>query len=154
MSVKRRELRIKIMQTLYAHRMSKDPIEKVKEDIIKKIDDEENLGFSNTLIDLVIKNADSFDALITKKVDNWELERIGVVERILINMAMTEMLFFPEIPPKVSINEAIEIAKEYCSLNSGRFVNGILDSIYDELKKDNKLNKAGRGLIDLPKKSS
>lgn len=154
MSVKRRELRIKIMQTLYAHQMSKDPIEKVKNDVITKVDDEENLEFSNKLIDLVLENADGFDEVITKKVDNWELERIGVVERILIKMAMTELLHFPEIPPKVSINEAIEIAKEYCSRNSGRFVNGILDSIFDDMKKDNKLNKAGRGLVDLPKKTS
>lgn len=154
MSVKRRELRIKIMQTLYAHKMSKDPIEKVKADIFTKIDDEENLEFANKLVDLVLQNTDSFDEVITKKVDNWELERIGVVERILIMMAMTELLYFPEIPPKVSINEAIEIAKEYCSRNSGRFVNGILDSIFDEMKKDNKLKKVGRGLIDLPKKTS
>jgi N utilization substance protein B len=67
-------------------------------------------------------------------------------------MATAEIMFFPEIPPKVSINEAIEIAKVYSLKNSGSFVNGILDSILSELKKTNKLSKTGRGLLDLKKK--
>jgi len=61
-------------------------------------------------------------------------------------------LHFPEIPPKVSINEAIDISKDYCTRNSGKFVNGILDAILHDLKKEEKLNKTGRGLLNLKKK--
>ncbi|MCY7361819.1 MAG: N utilization substance protein B, partial [Ignavibacteria bacterium] len=62
------------------------------------------------------------------------------------------LLYFPDIPPKVSINEAIDIAKEFCTRNSGKFVNGILDAVHDELKREDKLNKTGRGLLNLKKK--
>jgi len=67
-------------------------------------------------------------------------------------MGLSEILYFPEIPPKVSINESIEIAKDYCTKSSGKFVNGILDAILTDLKNDDKLNKRGRGLLDLKKK--
>lgn len=134
--------------------MSKDPISKVKSDIIGTYDEVENIEFSDELINRVLENSEEFDGIISRKVNNWELDRIGVLERILIKMAISELLYFPEIPPKVSINEVIEISKMYCSRNTGRFINGILDSILDDLKKENKLNKRGRGLVDLPKKSN
>ena len=63
-------------------------------------------------------------------------------------MGFTEILYFPDIPPKVSINEVIEIAKEFSTSNSGKFINGILDSFLTELKSKGKLKKTGRGLID------
>lgn len=151
MVVKRRDVRIKVMQVIYAHQMSKDPISKVKSDIIGTYDEVENIEFSDELINRVLENSEEFDGIISRKVNNWELDRIGVLERILIKMAISELLYFPEIPPKVSINEVIEISKMYCSRNTGRFINGILDSILDDLKKENKLNKRGRGLVDLPK---
>lgn len=126
----------------------------MKSDIIGTYDEVENIEFSDELINRVLENSEEFDGIISRKVNNWELDRIGVLERILIKMAISELLYFPEIPPKVSINEVIEISKMYCSRNTGRFINGILDSILDDLKKENKLNKRGRGLVDLPKKSN
>jgi N utilization substance protein B len=60
-------------------------------------------------------------------------------------------MFFPEIPPKVSVNEAIELAKQYCTRKSPKFVNGVLDAILNDLRKENKLNKTGRGLIEFNK---
>ena len=63
-------------------------------------------------------------------------------------MCITEILFFPDIPPKVSINEVIDMAKEYSTSNSGKFINGILDAILSDLKKEGNLKKTGRGLID------
>ena len=127
MVVKRRDVRIKVMQVIYAHQMSKDPISKVKSDIIGTYDEVENIEFSDELINRVLENSEEFDGIISRKVNNWELDRIGVLERILIKMAISELLYFPEIPPKVSINEVIEISKMYCSRNTGRFINGILD---------------------------
>ena len=93
--------------------------------------------------------------MIKEKVENWEMERIALIDRILLKIGIVEILYFPEIPPKVSINEVIEIAKDYSTLNSGKFINGILDAILSEAKKEGRLNKSGRGLIEesLPKKS-
>ncbi len=150
--LKRREVRIKVMQTLYAHEMSQDPIKKVKADQLSEIKEEENVEFANTLIDLVLKNEKLLDSYILDKVVNWELERMAFVDKIVLRMGVAELLYFPDIPPKVSINEAIDISKEYCTRNSGKFVNGILDAVLDELKRDNKLNKTGRGLLNLRKK--
>jgi N utilization substance protein B len=151
--LKRRDLRIAVMQVLYAHEISKDPIEKVKKDLLPEIGEEESSDFVNQLIDLVLKNEELLDKMILEKVVNWELERMALIDKIVLRMGVTELLYFPEIPPKVSINEAIDISKDYCTRNSGKFVNGILDAILDDLKKEEKLNKSGRGLLNLKKKS-
>lgn len=151
--LKRRDLRIAVMQVLYAHEISKDPIDKVKKDLLPEIGEEESSDFVNQLIDLVLKNEETLDKMILEKVVNWELERMALIDKIVLRMGVTELLYFPEIPPKVSINEAIDISKDYCTRNSGKFVNGILDAILDDLKKEEKLNKSGRGLLNLKKKS-
>ena len=151
--LKRRDLRIAVMQVLYAHEISKDPIDKVKKDLLPEIGEEESSEFVNQLIDLVLKNEELLDKMILEKVVNWELERMALIDKIVLRMGVTELLYFPEIPPKVSINEAIDISKDYCTRNSGKFVNGILDAILDDLKKEEKLNKSGRGLLNLKKKS-
>lgn len=149
---KRREVRIKVMQVLYASEISKEPLDKVKLDLLSEIEDEDSINFSNTLIEKVSENTEMLDEFIVKKVENWEFERIAIVDKIIIRMGIAELLYFPDIPPKVSINEAIDIAKDFCTKNSGKFVNGVLDAVLDELKKDNKLDKSGRGLLDLKKK--
>jgi N utilization substance protein B len=148
----RRSLRVKVLQILYAYEMSKDPVDKIKKDIFVNELSEENKEFVDTLISHVLKNEKELDEIITNKCQNWELERISVIDRIVLRMGITELMYFPDIPPKVSINEAIDIAKEFCTRNSGKFVNGILDAVLDELKESNKLNKTGRGLIDFKKK--
>lgn len=150
----RRVSRIKVLQVLYAHVISKDPIEKVKNDLLGEIKEEDRIEFASELIDKVLKNSTKLDKMIKGKIENWEFERIALVDKIILKMGLSEILYFPEIPPKVSINEAIEIAKEYCTKSSGKFVNGILDAILTDLKKENKLNKSGRGLLDLKKKSN
>lgn len=150
--LKRRDLRIAVMQVLYAHEISKDPIDKVKKDLLPEIAEEESREFVQQLIALSLEHEKELDEMILGKVVNWELERMALIDRILLRMGIAELLYFPEIPPKVSINEAIDIAKEYCTRNSGKFVNGILDAVLDDLKKDNKLNKTGRGLLNLKKK--
>lgn len=100
-----------------------------------------------------IKNHQLFDEFIVSKAENWELERIAVVDRILMEMGICEMLRFSEIPIKVSINEYLEIAKKFSTPKSSKFINGILDSLYLDFKNNGKIQKAGRGLIEetLPK---
>jgi len=154
MQSSRRVIRIKVLQVLYAHVISKDPIDKVKTDLLGETKEEDRIEFASELIDKVLKNSTKLDKMIKGKIENWEFERIALVDKIILKMGLSEILYFPEIPPKVSINEAIEIAKEYCTKSSGKFVNGILDAILTDLKKENKLNKSGRGLLDLKKKSN
>ncbi len=150
--LKRRDIRIKVMQVLYAHELSKDPIQKIKKDLLSEIKEPDNIEFADKLVECVLKNEKMLDKYILNSVVNWELERMALVDHIILRIGISEMLFFPEIPPKVSINEAIDIAKDFCTRNSGKFVNGILDAVLIELKKENKLNKTGRGLLNLQKK--
>jgi len=105
----------------------------------------------NFVIDLFRKtiiNADKYEKLISDKTTNWELERIAVVDNILIKMALVELLEFPSIPIKVTLNEYIEISKGYSSDKSKIFINGVLDKLIDDLKADKSLRKLGRGLIE------
>lgn len=154
MPITRRQVRIKVMNVLYAYEISKDPIEKVKTDLLTDFDDDEKFNFACNLITKFIENQKHLDEIVEAKVAHWEYERIAMLDKIIMKMAIAEILYFPEIPPKVSINEAIEIAKEYCTRSSGGFVNGILDSVFIELKNSGKLEKKGRGLLELKKKSN
>lgn len=151
--MKRRYLREKALQVLYAFEMNGDNLEFLIKNILQEISFENDLNFSRTLIEKSIIHSKEFDSVIENKASNWELNRIAVIDRILIRMCMSELMYFPEIPPKVSINEVIEIAKSYSTANSGKFINGILDKILADLKLSGQLNKANRGLIDnsLPK---
>ncbi len=95
-----------------------------------------------------VKNGDRFDEYIQSKAENWELERIARLDRILMHMAICEMLNFEEIPVKVTINEYLELAKTYSTPKSSKFINGILDSLYNDFKGNGRIIKKGRGLID------
>ena len=79
-----------------------------------------------------VENLSRIDEIIKKHVKNWEIDRMAVVDRNILRIAAYELLFIKEIPPKVSINEAIELAKRFGDVDSPRFVNGILDKVYKE----------------------
>lgn len=91
--------------------------------------------FSEALIRGVETQRDALDQQLQAAADNWEVHRMGGVDRNVMRVALFEMLHLPEVPPVVSINEAIDIAKELSSEESGRFVNGILDKIRRELQR-------------------
>lgn len=131
---------------LYAYEMTKDPIEKIKTDLLSDIREADGMEFANELIDNTIANWEKYDGLITSTVKNWELDRIALIDHIIIRMCICEFYLFEDIPPKVSINEAIELAKSFSTKNSGKFVNGILDSLLIRLRKDGKITKTGKGL--------
>jgi N utilization substance protein B len=155
MSYKRRMVREKVMQALYAYEISKEPIERIVDEIVDLKSQKEALTFAVQLLEAVIKHQQEIDSKIKEKVTNWEFNRIAVIDRILLEMGICEILYFEDIPPKVSINEAIEIAKRYSTEKSGQFVNGVLDSILADLKANGQLKKSGRGLVDVstrPKK--
>jgi transcription antitermination protein NusB len=110
--------------------------------------DDEEIMFGRNLIKLTLENGEFVDKLIQNFAANWELERIAKIDKILMHIAITELMKFEEIPTKVSINEAIDIAKKYSTPKSGTFINGVLDSVQIQLKKEELIKKSGRGLID------
>jgi transcription antitermination factor NusB len=99
---------------------------------------QEVVDFCTILVKGVEANLENIDSLIKKYVRNWEIERMAAIDRNILRMACFELLFLEEIPPKVSINEAIELAKRFGDIDSPRFINGVLDKIYKmESKRDN-----------------
>lgn len=145
---RRRIIREKVLQILYAFELNSENILSVKKDIFSEIEEGTDRKFGEDLITKVINNKAALDNKIQERVSNWEMNRIALIDKILLRMAICELLYFPDIPPKVSINEAIEIAKEFSTAGSGKFINGILDAILIEEKKSGKINKSGRGLVD------
>ena len=97
--------------------------------------------YVNNLITIYQKYKADFDREIIKKLKNWEFSRVAVIDKVILRMAIAELLYFEDIPPQVSINEAIELAKKYSTAQSGKFINGLLDAIYKKLNKENKIKK-------------
>jgi len=106
----------------------------------------DDIDFAFSLVEKTIETRELIDEYVTAVAENWELDRIASLDRILIEMAVVELIYFPEIPTKVSINESIEIAKRYSTDKSGNFINGVLDKILEKLESESKINKTGRGL--------
>lgn len=109
---------------------------------------QDEIEFGRTLIERVIIRRDSLNIMIQDFTANWELDRIAFIDKILMQIAIVELTEFSEIPTKVSINEAIDIAKKYSTPKSGTFINGVLDSIFARLSQAGQINKTGRGTID------
>ena len=135
------------MRALYAHEMSGNPVEDIVADMILKCDEEEHVKrFAQDLLRRAVENKERCDELIMAKAHNWDFERIAVIDKLIMRLAICEFLYFDDIPSKVSIDEAIEIAKKYSTEKSGQFINGILDAILIDLKQQNLIHKTGRGL--------
>lgn len=109
---------------------------------------DEDIIFARDLLNYSIELQEFTINLIKEEVRHWEIDRIAIVDRILINMALAELMKFPEIPEKVTMNEIIEIAKHYSTEKSHIFINGLLDSFRKKLKADGKIIKTGKGLLD------
>ena len=102
---------------------------------------EDKVEFAKMLTKTVIEKDEYLAELIKPKLKNWDEDRIAVIDMLLLKMGISELLYFETIPPKVTINEYIDIAKEYSTDNSGQFINGTLDSIRKDLVADNKIFK-------------
>lgn len=148
MIFKRRLVREKVLQILYSYEMNKESLLLIRQELFDDIIERADREFANKLLDNVIQRMDELDVKIKSKVNNWELDRIALIDKILLRMGICEILYFPDIPPKVSINETIEVAKTFSTAGSSKFINGILDAILSELKKSGQLDKKGRGLIE------
>jgi len=120
--------------------------------LFKEDDDEENEDedrqYMLKLFRYCILRSEENGKLIEEQAENWELERIAIMDIIIMKMALTELMIFPSIPVKVTINEYIEISKSYSSIKSKLFINGILDKLVVKLKEEGKIRKTGRGLME------
>lgn len=109
--------------------------------------DEEDKDFASALFRKTVLNESELAKEFIDKTPNWDIERIAELDTIVLKMAICEFLKFPSIPFKVTINEYLELAKEYSTPKSSLFINGILDNLVKNLQKNDRINKIGRGLI-------
>ena len=120
-----------VLQALYAYEITKEDRSKVLQDIINRNSyDNEMQIFITTLFNFSIDNKQWCEEQIKTRLNNWEFDRVALLDRLLLILAISEINFVDDVPPKVSITEAIEIAKQYSTEESAGFVNGVLDSIY------------------------
>jgi N utilization substance protein B len=109
---------------------------------------EEDKEFFENIFNFTIANDVSNKALIAEKTKNWDIERLAFTDKVILSMALAEMIHFPSIPVKVTINEYIDISKTYSTPKSKQFVNGLLDVMAKELIDNGQIRKSGRGLLD------
>lgn len=112
-----------------------------KQELLPEFKDEEDQDFARRLFRRTILNADYYRHLISENTKNWDLDRVAFMDVVIMQIALAEILSFPNIPVSVSLNEYVEIAKLYSTPKSGGFINGTLDGIVNSLKKENKLTK-------------
>lgn len=107
----------------------------------KEMISEEKWNFAKNLLQTIREKSEHLESFVIPKLKNWDPERIALLDMILMKMGVAEFLYFETIPPKVTINEYIDLAKEYSTAQSGQFVNGILDNIHKELVQQGKMHK-------------
>jgi len=145
---KRTRARELALQVLYQVDIRREDSKALLEDFWQqKISSNEELTvsikeFATSLVEGALKNLDSIDKVISSYAENWQLERMAVIDRNIMRMATFELLYVDDIPPKVSINEAVDLAKKYGDTESGKFVNGILDKISKKERKNGEGKKS------------
>ncbi len=137
----RRQARIQAVQQLYAREM-RGVLSPIAEKPVEADGlESEIVPFARELLDRSLERLPEIDALLAAALQNWDLRRLGAVDRAILRLAVAEMLTCPDIPPAVTINEAIEIARSLASAESARFANGVLDRVRKEIGRDSH-NKA------------
>jgi N utilization substance protein B len=131
----RRKAREAVLECLYCYEIRGDvtpeeifPYSRERQQL-----DKDAAAFAMALLRKAIENLKQLDGAIAKHVDNWEMERLAMIDKNILRLGLAELYYFPEIPKKVTIDEAIELAKIYGSADSGRFVNGVLDALSKDL---------------------
>ena len=132
----RRAARQCVLEALFAYQFSKnDTIDQL---LSKNPGLKENYGFIKSLFDFVLKNMKWTEDIIKSNLENWEIDRVAQIDKILLKMGICEIYFIDNIPPKVTISEMVEIAKIYSTDESPVFINGILDAVFKNHIKENK----------------
>tara|TARA_B100000929_G_scaffold65658_1_gene50061 strand:+ start:1189 stop:1623 length:435 start_codon:yes stop_codon:yes gene_type:complete len=137
----RRIAREAVLQALYAYEITKEKRGKVLKDIINRQSyDNDMKNFITSLFNFSIDNKEWCEEQIKTRLNNWEFDRVALLDRLLLILAISEIHFIDDVPPKVSISEAIEIAKQYSTEESAGFVNGVLDNIYKAMANGVEVN--------------
>lgn len=133
---------IKILQALEPETVATYKFPNTRDKDISEV-----IDFGRTLFKKTVLKAEAYEEVIARHAKNWEMERIALMDNVIMQLALCELLEFPSIPVKVTLNEYIELSKNYSTPKSHTFINGILDNIVDELNKEKKIVKKGRGLM-------
>ena len=129
----RRLARESALEVLYRLDLVGDePEHTIAEILLRKNPSEEAETYLRRLVDAALGHQQELDTTLRKHLTRWRLERLTVLDRAILRLAAAEILYFDDVPPKVSINEAVEIAKKYGDDEAGKFVNGVLDSVFRE----------------------
>ena len=132
----RRAARQCVLEALFAYEFSKNDALSIVNQIIKKNSQEKaNHDFIQFLFECVLKNIKWSEDIIKSHLENWEIDRVAQIDRILLKMGICEIHFIDDIPPKVTISEMVEISKIYSTDESPIFINGILDAVYKNYQK-------------------
>ena len=145
----KRLARIIAVQAIYAYELAPENCDKIFDIILNDYDDKDwaplesipskdAISYGKKLYKRVVKINDELDELIKAKSKNWDINRITLLDRLILRMSLAEMIYEDDVPPKVSIAEGVEIAKYFSTDESGGFVNGILDSVYNDIRVDKK----------------
>lgn len=136
----RRQARRLGLQVLFCNEFLREDIASVAERIAATLELELN-DFSRRLIFKTTEQRNELDEMILINLKDKDLHRVAILDKVLIRIALSELLYFPDIPAEVTINEALEISKEFISNRSSRFINGILDTLFKYLHNNHKINK-------------
>lgn len=127
------------MQTLYEWDFRGDmDVEPIKQRNIEEYKDDADANFVNYLVDGVSEKLDELDQKICKSAPEWPLEQISLIDKTILRIAIFELLYSKNIPPKVAINEAVELSKQFGGENSSKFINGVLGTVFDDSDLDQK----------------
>lgn len=147
---KRRLVRERVLQAVYAFDLSGDTVDHVLNTMIRPAFEGEKtyLRFAEKLFLRAADIKAEADVLVDRHLQNWELSRLARTDMFVLRIAIAELLYFDDIPPKVTLNEAVEVARAFGTDKSASFVNGVLDAVLTELRDAGRLTKSGRGLVD------
>lgn len=139
---------IPLVNTFIVKKLRKMTPEDPKSHLLPRLlKDSEDMDFARDLLAKTLLNNSDFESEIVDKTPNWDKDRIAEIDAILLKMAICELLHFSSIPERVTLNEYLEIAKEYSTPKSSIFINGVLDKLVREYRATGKLKKTGRGLL-------
>ena len=134
---KRRKAREIVLQSLYEAEFSDSTWEEILAGHTgRRGSTDETAEYARALLSTTIENKDRLDEAIRSALQNWEMDRISLIDKNILRFALCEILYFPEVPPKVIVNEAIEVAHRFSSVDAGKFVNGILDRFLEQFRRD------------------
>ncbi len=134
---KRRKAREVVLQALYESEFSDRTGQEILEDqISRRSSTGETVDYAQDLFQCTLDNLEELDIKIKAALENWEMGRVSIIDKNILRFALAEILFFPQVPSKVIINEAIEIAHKYSSEDAGKFVNGILDRFAGQYREE------------------